>query len=122
MTDEASTPSLSLQDILRIANTRKWVFLATFILIFVPAMIVVVLLPSQYRSSASILVESQQIPEDFVRSTITGVVDERIHFIQQKVLTRSNILEIVEKFDLYGDIKDEASATQLVDRLPHTQN
>ena len=122
MTDEASTPSLSLQDILRIANTRKWVFLATFILIFVPAMIVVVLLPSQYRSSASILVESQQIPEDFVRSTITGVVDERIHFIQQKVLTRSNILEIVEKFDLYGDIKDEASATQLVDRFTtHTE-
>ena len=75
------------------------------------------LLPSLYKSSASILVESQQIPEDFVRSTITGVVDERIHFVQQKVLTRANVLAIIKKFDLYSDIAEDASATQLVEKF-----
>ena len=41
--------------------------------LFAIASVVAVSLPPIYRSEAKILVESQQIPTDLVRSTVTGL-------------------------------------------------
>ncbi len=60
-------------------------------------------LPPVYRSSATILIEQQEIPQDLVRSTITSFADQRIQVISQRVMTRANLLEIIRKFNLYPD-------------------
>jgi len=65
-------------------------------------------LPPVYRSTATILIEQQEIPEDLVRSTITSFADQRIQIISQRVMTRSNLQEIIRKYNLYpDDIMDE---------------
>lgn len=60
-------------------------------------------LPAKYASEGTILIESQQIPEDLVRSTVTGLANERVRVVQQRVMTRQNLLGIIREFDLYGD-------------------
>ena len=110
-------PSLGFSDIVRVFKARKWQMALVSCLVFVPALLIVLLLPPLYKSSALILVESQQIPEDLVRSTVTGVVDERIHFIRQKVLTRKTILRVVEKFGLYEDIMADRRIDSVVDEF-----
>ena len=47
------------------------------------------LLPSIYESSSTILIEEQQIPEEFVRSTVTGFADQRIQSLTQQILSTS---------------------------------
>jgi polysaccharide biosynthesis transport protein len=71
-------------------------------------------LPTIYSSSAKILVESQQIPADFVQSTVTALAGERIQVIQQRVLTRDTILAIVQKFDLFNHRAD-LTRSEIVD-------
>ncbi len=53
-----------------------------------------------YSSSAMILVESQRIPHDFVRSTVKVRVDQRLQIIEQRLRTTDNLLRIAKKFDL----------------------
>lgn len=60
-------------------------------------------LPPVYRSSATILIEQQEIPQDLVRSTITSFADQRIQVISQRVMTRANLLDIIRKYNLYPD-------------------
>ena len=57
--------------------------------------------PSVYRSSATILIEQQEIPKDLVRSTVSTYADQRIQIIKQRVMTRTNLAEIIKKYDLY---------------------
>jgi succinoglycan biosynthesis transport protein ExoP len=60
-------------------------------------------LPSYFKSRAVILIEAQEMPQDLVRSLVTSFTDQRIQIITQRVLTNSNLTQIIEKYDLYGD-------------------
>ncbi len=66
-------------------------------------LLIVALWPPKYRSSATILIESQEIPQDFVRSTITSYAAEQLEVIRQRSMTMQNIMEIIGKFGLYAD-------------------
>lgn len=74
---------------------------------------VVTAIPAVYRSEAIVLVETQQIPDDLVRSTVTSIAAERIQIIKQRVMTRERLLEIAGK---YPSIKVN-SGTNLVSNL-----
>ena len=59
--------------------------------------------PPMYRSTGTILIEQQEMPEDFVRSAVSSYADQRIQVISQRVMTSANLLEIISKYNLYPD-------------------
>ena len=67
------------------------------------AILAALLWPPTYSSSATILIEEQEIPQDMVRSTITSFALQQIEVIRQRVLTLKNIMEMVEKYGLYDE-------------------
>jgi len=79
--------------------------------------IVALALPPVYRSSATILVQEQEVPPDLVRSTITSFADERIQVISQQIMTRAVLLDLVEKHDLYRKYRDRATVDEILDRI-----
>lgn len=83
----------------------RWVTVSTLILLI--GVTVAFALPAVYRSSATILIEQQEIPQELVRSTVTSYADQRIQVISQRVMTRSNLLEIIRKYDLYKDEREK---------------
>ena len=64
------------------------------------------LLPSVYRSEARILVEKPQIPGTLVQQTVTVTSAEIIQTIQQRLLTRANVLKVAERFNVFADRSD----------------
>ena len=79
--------------------------------------VVALALPAVYRSSATILVQEQEVPPDLVRSTITSFADERIQVISQQVMTRAVLLELVDKYGLYRKYRGRATDDEIVDRM-----
>jgi succinoglycan biosynthesis transport protein ExoP len=69
--------------------------------------------PASYRSTGTILIEQQEIPEDFVRAAVTSYADQRVQVISQRVMTSSNLLEIIAKYNLYPD-KRRTQARELI--------
>src|SRR5207248_410889 len=61
-----------------------------------------------------ILVQSQQIPSELVRPTVTSAAQERIQVIQQRTMTRDNLIAIADKFKLFPDKRTLMSPTELV--------
>ncbi len=70
-----------------------------------------------YQSAATILVQTQQIPEDLVRSTVTASAGERVQVIEQRIMTRENLLRIAEKFKLSSGDDSRAAASDVVDSV-----
>lgn len=104
-----------LSDYVHLFLRRKFYFLSTVFMILIIGASVVFFLPAKYDSKATILIESQQIPSDLIRSTITSIADERIEIIKQKVLITSKISEIIDKYKLYTTEKQEMTISALTD-------
>jgi uncharacterized protein involved in exopolysaccharide biosynthesis len=94
---------------------RRWAyFVIPFVLISSVGVGAAYLWPAAYLSEGKILVQSQQIPSELVRSTVTSAAQERIQVIQQRTLTRDNLIAIADKFQLYPDKRTLMSPTELV--------
>jgi uncharacterized protein involved in exopolysaccharide biosynthesis len=93
--------SLSLRNFLDIFKRRFFYFLLPFGLVSILGLYFAAIQKPSYISEGKILVESQVIAPDLVRPITTATASERIQLIQQRVLTRDNLLSIANKFGLF---------------------
>ena len=107
----------SIQDYLVAIRKRKVAIFSVSIVVFLLTVAVALLLPAIYKSSSTILIEQQEIPSELVMSTVTTYASERIQTIQARVMTRTNLLKIIEKFDLYEDERKFATNQEIVNRI-----
>jgi uncharacterized protein involved in exopolysaccharide biosynthesis len=112
--------SFDLREALAVLRRRRLPISLIALVLAAVAVVVAVVWPPSYRSSATILVEEQEIPQDLVRSTVTSYADERIQVIGQQVMTRQNLLQIVDKYDLYpGDRRVDTNEEILAQMRKH---
>lgn len=107
---ENQTPDI--KDYLKIVKKRRKFLVIPLIVIALLSIILAVVLPSVFRSTSTILIEEQEIPSELVKSTVTTFADQRIQIISQRIMSRSNLSEIIKKYDLYAD--DRKSKTEEV--------
>src|SRR5262249_15995413 len=81
--------------------------------IFSIAASIVAFLPDLYRASAKLLVESQQVPEEFVRSTVTTAVERRVQTISQAALSREHLESLINSFGLYTNPTNHRSQEEI---------
>jgi polysaccharide chain length determinant protein (PEP-CTERM system associated) len=113
----ASEYQLTLNDYLSILRRRALLMTGVFAGIFATAVVVAIVVPPLYQSTGTIMVESQQISTDFVEASGAGLVDERIAVITQRVMTRENLLKIIEKYQLFEDRYVSLTTTEKTDEL-----
>ena len=109
--------SKNLQDYLSAFRRRRAQIVATFVVIFGIGLVVAVAWPPTFRSAATILIEEQQIPVEMVQSTVTSYASQRIHTISQRVMTRSNLMGIVDKYSLYADKRQRETTEEILERM-----
>jgi len=100
-----------------ILKKRKFYGLIPCIVVFAIGFAIAMLWPPTFLSEGKILVVSQQIPIDLVRPTVTATASERLMTIEQRVMTRDNLLKIVDKYRLYADRRDTLSRTDMLDLM-----
>jgi polysaccharide biosynthesis transport protein len=83
----------------------------------VAALAFALLLPPEYRSAGTILIEQQEVPADLVRSTVTAYADQRLQVINQRVMTSQNLLDIMRRHKLYADRQEKDTREELVQRM-----
>ncbi|MDY6953084.1 MAG: GNVR domain-containing protein [Thermodesulfobacteriota bacterium] len=104
-------------DIKGLVRRRKRIFLVSFLAILVPALLIAFLLPPIYLSQSTILIEDQQIPREYVQTTITGYVEERLQIITQRIMSRSRLMEIMDRFNLYADMRERHTTEEILQKM-----
>jgi polysaccharide chain length determinant protein (PEP-CTERM system associated) len=94
-------PANSLSDYWDIFLRRRWWIILPALVIACGTTAVVSKLPKIYLSQTTILVEPQKVPPDFVKPTVTTDVSNRLQIISQKILSRTHLQRIIDKFGLY---------------------
>lgn len=107
----------SLADIIAIVKRRRWYLLIPALLIFTLAAAAALLLPRTYKSTSTILIEEQEIPKEYVTTTVTSYVEQRLQTINQRVMSSTKLLEIINRFNLYPELKDKKTVDEIVQKM-----
>lgn len=104
---------MSPKDLTRMLRRRLGMILAVVVTVTGIGTLVAYILPPIYVASAKILVESQTIPTELASSTVTSSTAERLEIIEQRLMTRSNLLELIDRLDLFADRPEMSPADQV---------
>src|SRR5437660_1425348 len=116
-TFDRSEQSVSLDRALEALGRRKWIALLTFAAVFGAAASVALSLPDVYRATATVLVERQQVSEVFVTPSVTAELETRIQTIEQQVMSRTRLTELISRLNLYPEARKKAPIEALVARM-----
>jgi uncharacterized protein involved in exopolysaccharide biosynthesis len=106
-------PEIRITNIKGIIRRRKRVFIVVSLLISLLIGSVAFMLPPIYKSEARLRIEGQQISEEYVKSTFTSYVEERLQLITDKVLSRKNLAMLIAKYDLYPKAQEKLRPEEL---------
>jgi len=98
----------------QVALRRRWWILSSFGFVTVAAVFLSYVLPAEYRSDATILVEQQQVPERYVTPTTTTDLLQVLQPMTQDILSRARLLKIIGDLDLYSSEKKRLGPDELV--------
>ena len=113
--EEDEAPSISPSYVFEVLRRRALWFLLPFVVVLALGSAAAVLWPASYLSEGTILVLSPEIPSDLVRPTVSTAANERMQVIEQRIMTRDNLLAIAKKYHISAGWRDLVSGTQLVD-------
>jgi len=102
---------------LAIARRRIFHFLIPFTLVFAVGALLVLIQRPIYMAEGRILVESQDIPTDLVRPTVTDTANQRIQVIQQLIMTRDNLWGLVTKYGLFAGQREYMTTSQIIELM-----
>jgi polysaccharide chain length determinant protein (PEP-CTERM system associated) len=102
------------ESLLSALRRRRYLALFVFCVVFAAVAAIARSLPDVYRSSATVLIERQQIPDELVRSTVTGEIDVRLRMISQEILSRSRLEGLLGRFNLYADMQKKKTPVELI--------
>lgn len=100
-----------IRDYLEIFWRRKYWIVIPAIILMIGVTIFTYSLPATYKSEGLILIESQEIPQDLIRTTVTSYADQRIEVIKQRLMTTTRVMQIVNKYNLYPDERQKSPTT-----------
>src|SRR5258707_8823776 len=101
-----------------IFRRRRLLITFVFVAVLASAVTFALYLPDLYRSSAVLLVE-RPVPEVYVRPAVSGELESRLHVIKQEVMSRGRLTDLINRFDLYPDLRRQVPMDGVLDQMRH---
>ena len=103
--------------ILRMLWKGKIRIVALWILVSVCGFLYVKRLPDTYEAEATVVVNSQKIPDRYVASTVNTDLQDRLASISQQILSATRLQKIMDDFGLYRQERRELSPEEVVELM-----
>ncbi|UZK67734.1 Wzz/FepE/Etk N-terminal domain-containing protein [Sphingomonas sp. M1-B02] len=96
---------------------RKWWMIFSILLGIAAAAAAIYLLPTIYRSSAVILVQSPKLPGDLVGASQPDNVDRRVARIREQITSRPDLLALIDTHGLYPGERARQPLSEIVEKM-----
>lgn len=100
----------------RLLLQRMPAMLALFLLCVGLSVAMAVRLPETFRTSANLVVQNPEISAELLPQTVAANAAERLEVIEQRLLTRANLIDIANEFDVFED-RASMDSDEVVERM-----
>jgi polysaccharide chain length determinant protein (PEP-CTERM system associated) len=105
------------QEFLEILLRRKWLIVFSILFILFGASVYCVVTPERFKSSTTILVVPQRVPENYVKSTISIRIEDRLGTIKQQVMSRTHLVAVMDELGLFKENRKKDMTEGVVDKM-----
>jgi polysaccharide chain length determinant protein (PEP-CTERM system associated) len=107
-------------EIVRILVRRGWLIVLPFAIGLSSVPLLSTMVPRLYRSETLIMVVPQRVPDQYVKSTVTATVEDRLPSISNQILSRSRLERTINDFNLYSDERRNGIMEDIVQKMRRT--
>jgi polysaccharide chain length determinant protein (PEP-CTERM system associated) len=100
--DLEEVPSRSLEEYWGIARRRRWWILLPMFVCWALVWAVGWLLPTTYTSEAEVLIQQQQVSQQYVAPNVTVSLQDRLQSMTQQILSRTRLQATIDHYGLYA--------------------
>jgi polysaccharide chain length determinant protein (PEP-CTERM system associated) len=116
MADESNDRTL-IEAALEIWRRRKWLLMVSFLAVFGLVAGLVSALPDLYRSSTTLIMGQDDVTESLVENNVSTELELRLGIIRQALMSRGQLQEVIEQFNLYEDMRKTQPPASVIERL-----
>src|SRR3990172_11602262 len=91
----------TISEVFEIVRRRKRSILLPAFSVFLIAAALAFFLPKKYQSTTTILIEEQEGPREYVSANIPSFADQRLQTINQRIMSTTRLLELIDRLGLY---------------------
>ena len=115
--EEKNSEGLDIQHYLQVVRRRRIHFLISVFLGWVIVWGASWFLPARYKSGTLILVEQPTMPKNYVEPNISDDLQSRLESITQQILSRTRLLLIIDKLQLYSNSRRQITPDEKVELI-----
>jgi len=115
--DEGETGSGLIASLPAILWERRWLILVPLVVCSIAGVLAAFLLPRSYVSSATLLVESQNLPGTTAAGGDDNVIDRRMARVRQQILSRPDLVQLIQDNNLYNVADRKKPLSELVETM-----
>ncbi len=109
------TSDINIWDYIEILYKRIWYIIIPIVVSVGAAAALCYFLPKSYRSSTLILVEQQKVPENYVKSSVSSSIEDRLGTIREQIMSRTLLQKVIDEFKLYRDEAQKKTPEEIIE-------
>jgi polysaccharide biosynthesis transport protein len=113
----AGLEHFSLSDYKRLLMRQKWVIIVITLAVAASTAVAMYLVPNIYRATTVILVDPRKVPDNYVTSTTTTTVVDRMATLREQILSATRLGSVIDELDLYRGMKKRSSQDDIIDHM-----
>ncbi len=110
-------PNMQPQEFLEVFLRRKWFIIFSILFILFGASVYCVVTPERFKSSTTILVVPQRVSENYVKSTVSSKIEDRLATIQQQVQSRTRLVAVMDELGLFKEERKKMPLEAMVELM-----
>jgi polysaccharide chain length determinant protein (PEP-CTERM system associated) len=107
----------TLKDYRRLLLRRKWLIGFLALGVALGTAVANYFLPNSYKGTTTILVDSQRVPDAYVKSTVSTSVVDRLATIKEQILSATRLAQVIDEMHLYSDLRKKEPQEQIIERM-----
>lgn len=113
----ADQPSEQIREYWQIISRERWWILFFTLALTLGAAVMIARLTNVYQATTTILVDPQQVSDQYVNPPMKEALTDRLQTITQQVLSATRLQEIIDKYYLYPELRTAMSREQIIEHM-----
>lgn len=96
---------------------RRWWFITPVVIGILGSIAAAILIPPRFQATAVMLVQSSQLPDEIIGQLNDSLIERRIAAIRQRVTSRPDLVELINRHGLYTDQRSSEPLSQIIEDM-----
>lgn len=110
---EPTVKQFALEEYLSILRYRKWLLIVPIVTLTMVTAFASLFMDNIYRAQTTILVSGSDMSGEFVPTTVTNAIEDRVRTVREQILSETLLLNVIQTYELYPEMANRPTEDRI---------